>query len=641
MQRTVGVFLYSRPVSACHGTRFAIDEEGEGIMQSSKLSILVSIVLALVGVVLAAALSAAATAVAQAPQSIAGSTVTTGGGYVPGTSTFFCATAHNASTDVEWLDAVTLTFPSGWTPVCDWQAATDSCGHTVAFDCITATNSISYLDNDGSYGEVYGGCSWSFCLTLNVPGGASGSQSVAWELSGDEYGGLPHDVNGADTVNEGGWLDGSVLDAETGSVDPTCTGATVGIEPGELNIPVDPATGYYGPVVMGGGTYGVSAWALGYPVGGPIIVDVTSGMTTTQDLALSRPAIEVAPTDFVSVTAVISKETVYGLTIANAGHQPLEFEIVEGETDLPWVWENPTSGSIPSLGETLVDVGFLCTQISDYEGGLLINHGDPCLPPIEVPIVLHCSPDWRKWVNEDEWTPDIEVTVETSDTIQIQDVLSTSVGFDLNELWDPGRLSFLGSQSDGGSVTPGDGSLLWSVVSPAGPVTLTKWFHVEPCTWTETTVAEELSIGGLGFARSVPIFKTPPVLWIDGPGTVGFEGGEGVSFTLLYGNLGGYENYVMVRSEFPDAAPFEGSDPSANAVGSGGAWAEWYVGDLAKNNEGGIEVAVATAGDLPSCARLPVFGRIHNHVGEPVGEVLVNLLHIPCRLYVPLVLKNF
>ena len=610
-------------------------------MQSGKLSILVSIVLALVGVLFAGALLAARTALAEAPQSIAGSTVTTGGGYVPGRSAFFCATALNASTDLEWLDAVSLTFPSGWTPVCDWQAATDSCGNAVAFGCSTAANIVSYLDNDGDYGEVYGGCSWSFCLTLNVPGDASGSRSVLWALSGDGYGSPPYDVNGADTIYEGGLLDGSVLDAEIGSVDPACTQATVAIDPGGLKVPVDPGTGQYGPVALATGTYNASAWAPGYSVVGPTVVDVTSGMTTTQDFHLWRPVIEVAPTDFVSVTAVISKETAHGLTIANVGHQPLEFEILEGGSDLPWVWEDPSSGTIAGPGQARVDVGFHCTQIGDYEGGLQILHGDPCQPPIEVPIVLHCSPDWRKWVNEEEWTPEIEVTVETSDTIDVKDVLYTSVGFSLTEFWDPSRLSLLDSQADGGSVTPGDGSLLWSVVSPAGPVTLTKVFHVEPSTWTETVIDEELLIGGLGFARPVPIFKVPPVLWIDGPETREFEAGEVVSFTLLYGNLGGYENQVMVRGEFPDAAPFVGSEPSADRVGPAGAWAEWDVGDLAKNDEAGIEVAVATAGELPPCARIPIFGRIHNHLGQPVDEVLVDLLHVPCQIYVPLVLRNY
>jgi hypothetical protein len=634
-------FVSSRSGHAI-GESLVVDKEGEGIMQWGKLSMLVSIVLALVGVLFAAAVLASGTALAKAPQSIAGSTMMTGGGYVPGGSALFCATAVNASTDLEWLDAVSLTFPSGWTPVCDWQAANDSCGNPVAFDCIAAGNNVSYLDNDGGYGEVNDGCSWSFCVTLDVPGGASGSQSVAWALSGDDYGDPPHDVNGAETIYQGGLLDGSVLDAETGGVDPTCTQATVGIEPGGLNVGVEPTTGQYGPVALATGTYNVSAWAPGYSVGGPTGVGVTSGMTTTQDFHLWRPVIEVAPTDFVSITAVISKTAVHGLTIANAGHQPLEFEIVEGAPALPWVSEDPISATMPGLSEMPIDVSFHCTEITNYEGALQILHSDPCQPPIEVPIVLHCSPDWRKLVSGEEWTPEIEVTVEVSDTIEIVDVLTAPVSFGLVESWDSSRLTFLGWDTVGGNVVLGDGSLLWSVESPPGAVTLTKWFHVESSTWTETTIGEDLLIEGLEFTRPVSLFKVPAGLWIEGPETIEFEAGEVVSFTLLYGNLGGYENQVMVRGEFPDGAPFVESVPPANRAGSGGGWAEWDIGDLSKNSEGGIEVTVATAGEFPLCARIPIFGRIHNHLGEPVDEVLVDLLHAPChQVYQPLVLKNY
>jgi hypothetical protein len=643
MQTMIDAMLGFRVVGECHRHALAAGKEGGGIMLSRRLSILVGVFLALVGVLIPAGLLAARTALAKESQSIAGSTVMTGGGYVPGTTALFCGTAVNASTDTEWLDAVSLTFPSGWTPACDWQAADDSAGHPVAFDCIAAGNSVSYLDNDGGFGEVYDGCSWSFCVALNVPGGASGSQSVAWALSGDGYGALPHEVNGSVTVYEGGLLAGSVVDAETGDVDPTCTQATVAIEPAGLNVGVDPGTGDYGPVALATGSYDASASAPGYSVSGPTGVGVTSGATTTQDFHLWRPMIEVAPADFVSVTAVISEETVHGLTIANVGHQPLEYEILETGFDLPWVWEDPITGTMPALSETPIDVSFHCTAIGDCEGGLQILHNDPCQPSIEVPIVLHCSPDWRKSVNGDEWTPELEVTVEVSDTIVIQDVLSTTVGFELNESWDGGCLSLLDCQPVGGIVTPGAGdSLVWSVASPSGPVTLTKVFHVEPSTWAETMIEEVLLIGGTEFVRSVPIFKVLPILWIDGPETVEFEAGGEVTFTLLYGNLGGYENLVMARAEFPDGAPFVGSVPPADRTGSAGEWAEWDIGDLTKNSEGGIEVTVSTPGESPLCHRMGVFGRIHNHVGSPVDEVQIDLLHAPCyEVRTPLVLKNY
>ena len=124
-----------------------------------------------------------------------------------------------------------------------------------------------------------------------------------------------------------GWLDGYVLDSETGDVDPTCTGATVLVEPGGIEVAVDPATGYYWADLYAG-TYDVSATATGYSVEVET-VDVTTAMTTSQDFNLWRPIIDVDPQDFVPVTAVVDDPTTLPLDIINTGHEPLEFEILE------------------------------------------------------------------------------------------------------------------------------------------------------------------------------------------------------------------------------------------------------------------------------------------------------------------------
>ena len=70
------------------------------------------------------------------------------------------------------------------------------------------------------------------------------------------------------------------------------------------------------------------------------------------------------------------------------------------------------------------------------------------------------------------------------------------------------------------------------------PYTLTKWFHVEPCTWTLTLLDEALWLDGLDpDVRPVPIHKLPPELWIDAEGA--HRGrwrlpGQPANFTLLY-----------------------------------------------------------------------------------------------------------
>jgi uncharacterized repeat protein (TIGR01451 family) len=125
-----------------------------------------------------------------------------------------------------------------------------------------------------------------------------------------------------------GWLDGYVMDSETGDVDPTCTEAVVHVEPGGLDLLVDPLTGYFGPVELISGTYTVEATAPGYSLE-TAVVDVIDQMTTTVDFNLWRPVISVEPTDLISITGYVGYTETYPLVISNTGHLPLDFEIQE------------------------------------------------------------------------------------------------------------------------------------------------------------------------------------------------------------------------------------------------------------------------------------------------------------------------
>ncbi len=122
-----------------------------------------------------------------------------------------------------------------------------------------------------------------------------------------------------------GFLEGYVYDLDAGGV--PCTGAVVHIEPGNLDVPVDP-TGYYWTALFSG-TYDIAATAPGYSVDGPHTVTVTSNMTTTWDFGLVRPYIAVEPTDFVSVTIPVGGWVTYTMVISNMGGLPLDYEIVE------------------------------------------------------------------------------------------------------------------------------------------------------------------------------------------------------------------------------------------------------------------------------------------------------------------------
>ncbi len=111
-----------------------------------------------------------------------------------------------------------------------------------------------------------------------------------------------------------------------------------------------------------------------------------------------------------------------------------------------------------------------------------------------------------------------------------------------------------------GVVWVEDGFLKWVVKEgemPPDGATLKKWFHIEPCTWTDTDLIERWWVEGVMMDERIVHFdKTPPDLWIASSWPPEVLPGAEVEFNLSYGNTGGYENNVMIRNEFPPEALF-------------------------------------------------------------------------------------
>ncbi len=169
------------------------------------------------------------------------------------------------------------------------------------------------------------------------------------------------------------------------------------------------------------------------------------------------------------------------------------------------------------------------------------------------------------------------------------------------------------------------GALRWD--APAGltqPVTLTKFFHVEPCTWTTTLLEERLTIGAWQETRDVTIEKLVPALHIAAQSAPEVYPAREATFTLVYSNTGGYENTVIVRSDFPATAPFVLAVPPADRVGADGRWAEWDVGDLPQGAWGAINVVVAITESLVPSSTVPIPSYIFDHVGALAGETWVH-----------------
>ena len=210
------------------------------------------------------------------------------------------------------------------------------------------------------------------------------------------------------------------------------------------------------------------------------------------------------------------------------------------------------------------------------------------------------------------------------------------------EAWDPAKLRLLDWAATGGQVIVTPDRLEWSgeIVAPA-TMTLTKWFHVEPCTWTETLLWEELWLDSVALEqRPVLIHKLPPDLWIDAVYQTPVYAGQTASFTLLYGNTGGFDNDVSIYNNFPPEAPFAGSVPPPDIVDPSGLFVQWDLGSLAQGDQGAIDVTVMVQPGLPPSTTIEIWDYISDHTDQVRDSVLI-VFHVPHRTYLPLVCKGF
>jgi|GEM_PF-1509789 len=213
------------------------------------------------------------------------------------------------------------------------------------------------------------------------------------------------------------------------------------------------------------------------------------------------------------------------------------------------------------------------------------------------------------------------------------------------ETWNPAHLRLLDWAATGGEVFIAPGRLEWTgeIVAPA-TITLTKWFHVEPCTWTETLLWEELWLDGHELEqRPVIVNKLAPALWIDAIYDGDVYAGEPANFTLLFGNTGGFDNDVWIQNNFPATAPFVSSVPPPTYVDPGGLWAQWLVGGLPQGAQGAIDVTVMIEPTLPPSTTIEIWDGIFDHTGELRDWVII-MFHVEPReqyIYLPVVYKNY
>ena len=251
-------------------------------------------------------------------------------------------------------------------------------------------------------------------------------------------------------------------------------------------------------------------------------------------------------------------------------------------------------------------------------GNTILNHVDNIKDGDVVTYNVEEPPDvgwmWEKFVNGDPWTPGMSVTVETSNTIQVVDVVTASALSELVELWDDAHLELIDVVSDTGSLLPIPGGLIWSPGASPTPVAITKTFHVSPCTWTHTEIWEEFLVGGAPVdARPLFIEKRPADLQLDSEYEPAVDPGSQATFVLRYSNIGGYESGAWITSTFPAEATFVSADSAPDDQDSQGRWAKWNIGPLDDGDTGAITVTVAISEGVPPGDLAPIFAYINDH----------------------------
>lgn len=265
---------------------------------------------------------------------------------------------------------------------------------------------------------------------------------------------------------------------------------------------------------------------------------------------------------------------------------------------------------------------------------------DPDMPipdgEVEDYLIEIKHPQWQKLIQINDgpwepWNPDLLLTVETSNTITIVDTVyfDPPQAFGLWESWSPEHLSLKDYQYTAGTVQVFTDTIEWIVPPVPEPVVLTKTFHVDPCNWRYTVIEERLlPEEGEPEIRPITIVKLQPQLDIESVYDTEVYAGSPATFTLVYSNTGGFENFFTIENGFPLEAPFLSASPPPDEVAPDRSWVRWVFSDgLAMGEMGTIDVVVEISETLPVSTIIEIWDTIFDHMGEPVDTV-ITVFHV-------------
>ncbi|MEE8390655.1 MAG: carboxypeptidase regulatory-like domain-containing protein, partial [Anaerolineae bacterium] len=139
------------------------------------------------------------------------------------------------------------------------------------------------------------------------------------------------------------------------------------------------------------GGYTVTAFYADH-ISKTVVVSITNQMTTTQDfdLRILQPCVAGTPLSMGTILMVGASD-VQTLTLTNDGAAASFFEIEELLVDVPWLSEDPITGTVGA--ESFFDVSITFTALSTMTRGtyfatLIASTGNPVTPTINIPVTM-------------------------------------------------------------------------------------------------------------------------------------------------------------------------------------------------------------------------------------------------------------
>ncbi|HQL13344.1 MAG TPA: agmatine deiminase family protein, partial [Candidatus Cloacimonadota bacterium] len=304
-------------------------------------------------------------------KSIAGSTLTLdASSYLPGTTVDWTFTATNASTDVEWLRDVIISFPAGVTV----NSATNFVGGSGGdmTPDVTSGNGVTITwhgETSYGYGVIKGGESASATVNVTIGSSFGGNLTLPWTLNGDIYGSEPHTLSGSNVLTQDSppipWL----------SVQPLSGNIAAGQS--------QTITANFSAVGMAVGTYEAMLTIHSNDPLNPTL-DVSATMDVWDEI-VTDPLIAVTPAS-VSGTAVEGTSTTATVTVTNNGGAALTWST--SSSFAAWGTVSPASGTIAAGGNTVLTLTLNAAALTagTYNANMLITSNAVNEPSLTVPV---------------------------------------------------------------------------------------------------------------------------------------------------------------------------------------------------------------------------------------------------------------